>query len=102
MTASRWSRPAANSCCAANADRLAPARGECALRSLRGRLITLLALLVTAAIAAGMLMLALFRQSATAQIGQAAAEIGRACDAIAASYRPYTAGWQGPAAAGEG
>src|SRR5436309_12455026 len=66
-------------------------------RSLRGRLITLLLLLVAASIAAGALMLGLFRQSATAQAGQADAEIGRACDAIIAAYRFYSAGWQGPA-----
>ncbi len=65
-------------------------------RSLRGRLIILLVLLVAAAIAAGMLMVGLFRQSATAQVGQAEAEIGRACDAIAGAYRFYSAGWQGP------
>jgi signal transduction histidine kinase len=63
---------------------------------LRGRLILLLTLLIAAAIAAGILMLALFRQSATARIGQADAEIGRTCDAIAASYRFYATGWQGP------
>jgi signal transduction histidine kinase len=67
------------------------------LRSLRGRLIVLLILLVGAAIATGALMIGLFRQSATAQAGQAEAEIGRACDAIAGAYRFYSAGWQGPA-----
>jgi signal transduction histidine kinase len=66
------------------------------LRSLRGRLVVLLVLLVAAAIATGMLMVGLFRQSATAQVGQADAEIGRACDAIAGAYRFYSAGWQGP------
>lgn len=65
-------------------------------RSLRGRLVLLLALLSAAAIAAGILMVALFRQSATAQVGQAAAEIGRSCDAIAAAYRFYNAGGQAP------
>jgi hypothetical protein len=67
-------------------------------RSLRGRLIVLLVLLVAAAGAAGALMVGLFRQSATAQAGQAEAEIGRACDAIGSAYRFYSAGWQGPAA----
>ena len=67
-------------------------------RSLRGRLIVLLVLLVAAAGAAGALMVGLFRQSATAQAGQAEAEIGRACDAIGGAYRFYSAGWQGPAA----
>jgi hypothetical protein len=66
-------------------------------RSLRGRLIVLLLLLAAAAIAAGALMIGLFRQSATAQAGQAEAEIGRACDAIIGAYRFYSAGWWGPA-----
>src|SRR5580700_2830619 len=66
-------------------------------RSLRGRLIVLLVLLVAAAGAAGALMVGLFHQSATAQAGQAEAEIGRACDAITGAYRFYSAGWQGPA-----
>jgi hypothetical protein len=66
------------------------------LRSLRGRLVVLLVLLVAAAIATGMLMVGLFRQSATAQVGQADAENRRACDAIAGAYRFYSAGWQGP------
>ena len=66
-------------------------------RSLRGRLIVLLVLLVAAAIAAGALMIGLFRQSATARAGQSEAEIGRACDAIAGAYRFYSAGWKGPA-----
>ncbi|HLH96560.1 MAG TPA: HAMP domain-containing sensor histidine kinase [Xanthobacteraceae bacterium] len=65
-------------------------------RSLRGRLIALLALLIAAAAAAGVLMVGLFQQSATAQAGEAAAEVGRACDAIAAAYRLYVAGRQGP------
>jgi len=41
-------------------------------------------------------MVGLFRQSATAQAGQAGAEIGRACDAIGGAYRFYTTGWKGP------
>ncbi|QBR00913.1 sensor histidine kinase [Paraburkholderia pallida] len=57
------------------------------LRSLRGRLILLLVLLVGAALATGILMVGLFHQSAAAQQGQAAAENSRACDAIAAAYR---------------
>lgn len=63
-------------------------------RSLRGRLIILLVLLAAAAVAAGTLMVGLFRQSATAQAGQAEAENGRGCDAIASAYRFYSAGWQ--------
>jgi hypothetical protein len=65
-------------------------------RSLRGRLVVLLALLIAAAIAAGALMVGLFRQSASAQAGQAEAEIGRACDAIAGAYHFYSARWPGP------
>ncbi|MGB6175868.1 MAG: HAMP domain-containing sensor histidine kinase [Methylocella sp.] len=68
-------------------------------RSLRGRLVVLLVLLAAAAIAAGMLMVGLFRQSAAARAGQAEAEIGRACDAIAGAYRFYRAGWRGQAPA---
>lgn len=60
------------------------------LRSLHGRLLILLALLALAASAAGVLMMDLYQQSATAQVGQAKAEIGRACDAIAAAYRFYS------------
>jgi cellobiose-specific phosphotransferase system component IIB len=44
-------------------------------------------LLVAAAGATSALMVGLFRQSATAQAGQAEAEIGRACDAISSAYR---------------
>jgi len=68
-------------------------------RSLRGRLVVLLVLLAAAAIAAGTLMVGLFHQSAAAQVGQADAENGRACDAIGAAYRFYSAGWHGPAPA---
>jgi signal transduction histidine kinase len=63
------------------------------LRSLRMRLILILALLAAAAFACGLIMLALFQQSATAQIGQATAEAGHACDAIGRAYRFYTTGW---------
>ena len=46
-------------------------------------------------------MVALFRQSATAQAGQAAAEIGRACDAIVAAYRSASLGREGATGSGE-
>jgi signal transduction histidine kinase len=46
-------------------------------------------------------MLALFQQSATAQAGQAEAEIGRACDAITSAYRFYTTGVAGSGVAAE-
>jgi flagellar basal body-associated protein FliL len=48
------------------------------LRSLRGRLIVLLVLLVVAAGATATLMIGLFHQSAAARVGQAAAENSRA------------------------
>ncbi|HLH49753.1 MAG TPA: HAMP domain-containing sensor histidine kinase [Roseiarcus sp.] len=66
-------------------------------RSLRGRFIVLLALLIAAAGSAGALMYGLFEQSASAQAGQAEAEIGRACDAIESAYRGFAAGWRAPA-----
>jgi signal transduction histidine kinase len=65
-------------------------------RSLHGRLVVLLVLLLAAAVAAGALMVGLFRQSATAQVGQADAQIARACDAIVGTYRFYSTGWRGP------
>ena len=66
------------------------------MQSLRSRLIALIALLLIAAVAAGALMVGLFYQSATAQAGEAEAKIGRACDAIAATYRFYSTQWAGP------
>ncbi len=73
------------------------------VRSLRGRFIVLLALLTAAAASAGALMYGLFLQSATAQAGQAAAEIGRACDSIESAFRSFTAdlGGRGENANGE-
>jgi signal transduction histidine kinase len=66
------------------------------LQSLRGRLLILLAFLTLAASAAGILMMDLYQQSATAQVGQANAEIGRACDAIAVAYHFYSSiSWHG-------
>ena len=61
-------------------------------RSLRSRLVMILILLAAAATACGFVMFALFQQSTTAQIGQAAAIADRACDAIGRSYRFYAAG----------
>ena len=65
-------------------------------RSLRGRFVVLILLLIAATSAAAALMFGLFRQSASAQAGQAEAEIGAACEAIGAEYRFYSAGWRGP------
>jgi hypothetical protein len=54
-------------------------------------------LLAAAALAAGTLMVGLFRLSATAQAGRADAEIGRACDAITGVYRSSSVARQEPA-----
>jgi signal transduction histidine kinase len=64
-------------------------------RSLRGRLLAVLLLVIAAAIATSLLMVQLFRQSATARVGQAQAEIARACDAVAGAYGFYVAGLHG-------
>ncbi len=63
--------------------------------SLQARLLALVVLLMVAALATGALMVGLFRQSATARVGQAGAELAQACDAIAGAYRFYSAGWHG-------
>ena len=63
--------------------------------SLRARLFALVLLLAAASIAIGFLMLGLFRQSTVARVGQAEAELQRACDAIDGAYRFYGAGWHG-------
>lgn len=54
-----------------------------------------LLLVIGAAIAASVLMVDLFRQSATARVGQAQAEVARSCDAIAQAYAFYVAGLPG-------
>ena len=54
----------------------------------------MLALLAAAALVCGLTMLALFQQSSTAQIGQATAEVGHACDTIGRAYRFYAVGWR--------
>jgi signal transduction histidine kinase len=66
------------------------------MQSLRSRLIVLVSLLCIAGVAASSLMIGLFFQSASAQAGQAQAEVARACDSIASTYRFYSASWQGP------
>ena len=66
------------------------------MQSLRSRLMVLIALLGIASLATSALMIGLFYQSASAQAGQAEAQIARACDSIAATYRFYSTQWQGP------
>jgi signal transduction histidine kinase len=67
--------------------------------SLRGRLILLWIMVVAASLTAGLLMVGLYRQTTTAQIGRAEAVIARSCDAIARSYHFYMTSWPGPAPA---
>lgn len=67
-------------------------------RSLVGRLIAILALLLAAAVASGFVMFSLFEQSTAARIGQASAVASQSCGAIGRAYRFYTAGWHGDAA----
>ena len=69
--------------------------------SLRARLLALVVLLVVASVAIGFLMIGLFRQSTAARVGQAEAELQRACDAIDDAYRFYGAGWHGSDAAAD-
>lgn len=66
-------------------------------RSLRARLILLWVMVMFASLTAGLLMIGLFRQTTTAQIGRAEAIIARGCDAIGRDYRFYMTGWAGPA-----
>jgi signal transduction histidine kinase len=66
------------------------------MQSLRSRLTAVIILLCAATLAAGGLMVGLFYQSASAQAGEAEAQIARACDAVAATYRFYSTDWQGP------
>ena len=67
-------------------------------RSLVGRLIAILALLLAAAVASGFVMFSLFEQSTAARIGQASAVASQSCGALGRAYRFYTAGWHGDAA----
>ena len=63
-------------------------------RSLVGRLIAILALLLAAALASGFVMFSLFEQSTAARIGQASAVAGQSCGAIARAYRFSVADWR--------
>lgn len=66
-------------------------------RSLRARLILLWIMVMVASLTAGFLMVGLFHQTTTAQIGRAEAVIARSCDAIGRDYRFYMTGWPGSA-----
>ena len=67
------------------------------MRSLRSRLALLWALSLAAAVAVGLLLAALTRQSAAAQAGRAEAVAARACELVAERWGFYAAGWAGPA-----
>lgn len=67
------------------------------MRSLHARLLLVIAFLVAAALASAGVMVALYEQTTSARIGQASAQVGRSCGAIAQSYRFFTAGWTGSA-----
>lgn len=62
-------------------------------RSLLGRLIAVLALLLVAAFTSGFVMLSLFDQSTAARIGQGSALASQSCGAIVRAYRFYAANW---------
>jgi len=66
------------------------------MQSLRGRLIVLVALQCIAGAAASALTIRLFFQSASAQAGQAQAEVARECEAVASKYRFYSIRRKGP------
>jgi signal transduction histidine kinase len=71
-------------------------------RSLKGRLILLWIMVVAASLTAGLLMVAIFRQSTAAQAGRAEAVVARSCDAIGRNYQFYMTNWRGPAPRLEG
>jgi hypothetical protein len=64
-------------------------------KSLRSRLILLVALLICAAVSSGTVMVVLFWQSAGAKTNEAEALVQRACGAITDEYRFYTSGGTG-------
>ncbi len=66
--------------------------------SLRGRLLILWAISLVSAVAAGTMLVQLYRQSSIDQVARAEAVTGRACDEITSRYRFYTAGWTQPPA----
>jgi signal transduction histidine kinase len=51
---------------------------------------------IAASLAVGMLLVGLYRQSASAQLASAERTVADACAAIAERYGYYTAGWAGP------
>ncbi len=66
--------------------------------SLRGRLLILWAISLVSAVAAGTMLVQLYRQSSIDQVARAEAVTSRACDEITNRYRFYTTGWTRPPA----
>jgi signal transduction histidine kinase len=65
------------------------------MRSLRSRLWVLWALAAVASVGVGVLLVQLYEQSATAEIGHAEAVVANACDTVQARYAFYVRGWDG-------
>ncbi len=66
------------------------------MTSLRARLFVVWLLPLAAAVAVGVLMLHLYRQSATARVARAEAAVAQGCERIADRYAFYATGWAGP------
>jgi signal transduction histidine kinase len=66
------------------------------MTTLRARLFLIWLLSLAASVALGLLLLQLYRQSSTAQLGRAEVELARICDRMADRYLYYVAGWSGP------
>jgi hypothetical protein len=65
------------------------------LHSLRSRLLGLWVLSLAACVAVGVLLVQLYQQSTSAQVGRAQAVAARACDLIGDRYTFYATGWHG-------
>ena len=68
------------------------------MRSLRSRLWVLWALAAIASVGVAVLLVQLYEQSATAEIGHAEAVVANACDTLQARYAYYARGWDGSGA----
>lgn len=66
------------------------------MRSLRSRLLVVWLLSLAAAVAVGLILVGLYRQSTGAQLDRATAAVAEACEAIGDRFAFYAAGWAGP------
>ncbi len=71
------------------------------MRSLRSRLFVLWLLSIAAALAVGVLLVGLYRQSSSAQLDRAQDEVAQACGRISDRFGYYATGWAGPAPSGD-